>query len=567
MHKKNLSLRSTGLILAAGLGLYLLSWLSLRTLTFFTTDTGLRLLQMQALIESNWQSFAIPYPYRTVDPDLAHVPYYYAYLLIDEHVYLALSPFFLYVGSWLYAALGTWGLPVLPVLGTVLTALAVAGLVYLSRLPGWRWVFLGTMFATPLLFYSLELWDHTFGLLFAVGGLYGAAAGLRHADWRLMLLGGIGLGLATGQRPELHLFAVAVGLSWFLVAGRQWWGAFVLATGGLLGVLPLWFLQWRWFGHVLGPVTGHQLFGYGRPEVYPFEATGVGDVRKIGYFLTYIEPRDWLSFSATLLVVVGGVLILYALQARGSRQPVLLWPAFGLAAMGYALFLILSWRVAPTGLLPTFPLLFLALLYVPPRLSTESTSYRIYRLVLFSMLLYLLGMLIIWPAYGGWQWGARYLLAVYPLAIYLAWYAYQTYWRVWGGARQQSFRRLALGLAGLSLICQLFGAVLLYRIHYQQVTLLATLDALPVELILTNNPRFPTRMTGAASKTFLYVPDQSQMETIMNRLRDQGVPRVGIVAFELVPLDSTEDWLTFQPADLTLLIHNLANETEVPREP
>lgn len=96
---------------------YALALSATSSLTFFSNDTGLRFLQIQDLIANQWRSFAIAYPARFLDPELAHPPFYYAYSLLDGEFYLQISSFLPLLTSYLYVALGKWGLPLLPVLG------------------------------------------------------------------------------------------------------------------------------------------------------------------------------------------------------------------------------------------------------------------------------------------------------------------------------------------------------------------------------------------------------------------------------------------------------------------
>jgi hypothetical protein len=74
-------------------------------LHFLISDTGLRFIQIQELIANNWQTLAISYPQRVFDPELQHLPYSGAALVIDDQLYLYLSPFFNIAAAFFYR---TW---------------------------------------------------------------------------------------------------------------------------------------------------------------------------------------------------------------------------------------------------------------------------------------------------------------------------------------------------------------------------------------------------------------------------------------------------------------------------
>ena len=86
--------RFTLLAGAATLALFGVAVAGLSPLGFVSSDTGLRMLHIYELIDHGWSSFEIAYRGRFLDPELRHVPYYYAFSVIDERIFLAISPFF-----------------------------------------------------------------------------------------------------------------------------------------------------------------------------------------------------------------------------------------------------------------------------------------------------------------------------------------------------------------------------------------------------------------------------------------------------------------------------------------
>jgi hypothetical protein len=546
MIKSRIELQPVIMIVVTTLLLFWLSWLSISTLTFFTSDTGLRLTQIQSLIEHQWRTFAIDYPARFVDSELQHVPYYDAYLVIDDQLYLPVSPFFPLIVSWLYALVGgIIALPLVPALGGVLTGLMVYRLARLSGLPHSHFAFWGTIFATPLFFYSLTLWDHTLGTALALGGTYGMAKGLTERRWRPVFWGGLVIGFGLGQRPELYIFAIAIGLSLFVVSRFDWRVTTAAGVGGFAGVLPVWILQYFWFGHPLAPSIALNLFGYGRPDLWAYNRGEVAPLfMRKALLLIYTVPRDLVTFLATLLVIFGLTFIVFTLRQRRWRKPRFLVGALGILGLGYLIYLFICWKHIIPGLLPTFPLLALAVIYINHREDTQSVQVIVYRFVFFTALFFGGVMLLFWPAFGGYQWGTRYLLPLYPLVVYLALHVYTFYQQTWRGQMQRIFQIGAMGLLGLSLLFQILGARLLYMAHYEHIPVLKTLQVAPVEIVLTNKPYFPSQM-AASGKTFIYVEDEGDLEMMLERLRERGIEAVGIVSLKgspFIPPDPVDEF-------------------------
>ncbi len=563
------------LVVALTLILYGLSWLSISTLTFFTSDTGLRFLQIQSLVDQEWRSFSVDYGARYLDPDWHHVPYYYAYLIIEDELYLPLSPFFLYLSSICYALLGVSGLPLVTVAGGMLTGLAVYRLGRLSQLPYAALALTITIFATPILFYSLELWDHTFGTACALWGCYYVAKGLTKDNWRLLFLGGVITGLATGQRPELHTLAIALGLSLCLVTRFNWRMILIFGGGGLLGLLPIWGLQYMWFGHPLAPVVGKHLFDYGQPEIIPFQGTPMSMLTKNGMFLLNITLKNQKAefiLSTTLLIVGLGLTIL-SLRVVKWRSVWTLLGGFAALSISYLIFVSLSQTQVITGILPVFPLSILGFTYLDQKQFKTRPPVLPYRLLFFTTIIFICLMLWLWPAPGGLQWGARYLLPVYPLLVYLAWQVVIVYQSELSNLYQPIkglrfvFQGMVLGLILLSLILQLMGVRLLYLVHYNQISVRKVLQEMPVEVILTDQPFFPSLMTSLRDKHFLYINNDDEAQKILGMLENHNIQQVGVVAQGLHSLERPATNMGLNPYLIDIFIHPLASQGRSTGEP
>ena len=528
-------------------------------LTFLGSDVGLRFLQIQELINNNWQNFAINYPARSVDPQLQHVPYYYGYLVVDNEIYFAISPFLPLFASFFYFGLGTAGLPIIPVLGGVFTALAIYALAKLCNLRNPLLGYFITLFATPLLFYCLELWDHTIGTAFALWGVYGIARGLQTEYKWSLFLGGASLGLALGQRPEFYIFALALAVSTVIVSWFQWQRWLIIAGGGLASLFPIWVLQYLWFGHPLGMSAAPQLFGYGIPASYSAATTTVTSqpvpaVIKAGYLLLHLEPRSAFSAMAMLLVLSGTVIIILNLRSYKKQRSTLFAIGFLLTAAGYLLWAGVVVNGRPLiGLLSTFTLLPLSLTYLDAHRWPQRT---VYNLVLSTTLIFVGLMLIAWPAVGGVQWGARYLLPAYPLLVYLAMCTFTAYYPLLVNKKQTIFKWGSVGLITAGVLLQFVGVGLLYIRHAQQVPLRNQLVHLPAEVILTNEIFLPAAMSSVP-KTFIHVNDEVEIQKILSRLAEQGTTEVAVLSQQTVPLNVNSEIDDFSAEQIAPFIYLL----------
>lgn len=514
--------------------LFLLAWWAFEPLIFMNSDVGLRFIQIETLIAQNWRTFAVPYATH-IDPNFAYVPYYYAYSLLDGRIFFNISPFFPFVTSFLYAGLGTLGLTIIPVVGTLLTAWGIYQLAMLLQL---RSVFLAmwtAVIATPLLFYSSQLWDHTIGTGFAILGIALAVKGVRHHNWRSCGFGGLFLGLSLGQRPELYLFVGVLGIVWLLHFGRERLLTLSLLSGGLTGIVPLWIMQTIWFGHPLGMALATNLLGYGRPSAYPLVLDGYPRAFVMGQFLFHIEARDPLTFSAALAVLIGIILFFFGFRLPRYQKRAVFWGAAGMTAVGFLLWAIVARDNLVTGFISTFPLIGISLAFIE-RKEEDAEPYRLYRFLFFTTLAYLAGMVIFWPAFGARLWGSRYLLTAYPLMILLAFYTWETY----QSRLSTDLRPIIRTAFGLLLFLSIGLQMMSLRLNYRAIDQLEAernlITAQPVDAVLTNHPFWPALMGSQTDKLFFYTATTADVERILPQLNAHNVDHVAVISLASEPL-------------------------------
>ncbi len=124
---------------------------------------GVKLLQVEALVRSNFQSLALGYPGQSIDPSGAYFPITRLFAArVGGQWYAVFPPLFAILTSPFYLTLGHFGLYVLPMAGAI-------GVLYLSLLLA-RSANLGAHEAylpvavgigSPLFLYAVVFWEHS----------------------------------------------------------------------------------------------------------------------------------------------------------------------------------------------------------------------------------------------------------------------------------------------------------------------------------------------------------------------------------------------------------------------
>ena len=518
-----------------------LSWWNSSSLVFYNSDVGLRFWQSQELITQRWETFAISYPENSLDPNYEFIPLYCAYSTLGGQFYFNITPFVPLIASFLFPWLGTFGIALISALGGFLTALGVYKLATLAQIRHTLIAFWATILATPLFFYSLHLWDHSLAVACAVWGVYFASLGLTQKKWGLIFLAGIIFAFGLGQRPEMYMFSAVFGISFLIISRIHWQSILSLGMGGLTGIIPIFWLQWEWFGHPLGMVMGRYLLGYGRPEELVFTCQGEASPVQVSRFLLYIGSRNYWSFAAALLAILGIFTLIFVLRMPQLQRPLPLWVTFIFTVSGYLLWANMLWQNALPGLITTFPLLGFSLTYLDnPKKQTNTHAHQIYQLSLLTTILFLASMLLFWPTYGGDHWGARYLLPIYPLLIFLAFYVYEVSKKKLEKL-QGILHIIGPSLLLLAIILQLMGIRHIYLTQKRNMSIYQAIDALPTEIIVTNHPFLPTTFTSLWDrKTFFYVENEKDIETLIMRMDDNKIPQFAFISLLDRPLTVPE---------------------------
>ncbi|MCO8126632.1 hypothetical protein NHL50_05385 [Acidimicrobiia bacterium EGI L10123] len=202
---------------------------------YLGTDTGAKVITLDRMAEEDTFSPAIGYWAEEWDPDGDYHPLFDTSQNEDgEWVNVTTLPM-LIAARPLYELGGYRLALLLPMLGGVLAALACRDIA--RRLAGERegwWAFWVTALASPILVYSLDLWEHSVG----AGLMLGAIALLLRViqgstAWWLPVLAGVAFGVSASMRAETFVVAfVSVGVTGLALLLRRRVGA-AFAAGAL----------------------------------------------------------------------------------------------------------------------------------------------------------------------------------------------------------------------------------------------------------------------------------------------------------------------------------------------
>jgi hypothetical protein len=369
--------------------------------TFYTGDQGVRLMQVEGMKRYGFALFHNPNP--RIDPNAELFRDRFLSRLEGRPMWVV-PPFFASISLPSYAALGVFGLYVLPAVGAIVCVLALwrAGAVATGRWYAGLAAAACFGLASPAVFYGAEFSEHSLAAALSVGGVccYVAARG---RTWAAVSCGAL-CGAAGWLREESTLILPAVAVLMCTTSPgrvvRRDLVAFGLAALAILA--PLVALNTAWFGTPLGL---HAMANVARGGVLGSESV-LGRLREV------LLPPQWYQVAA-----IGAAIACRALwgtAGRKGRGEAWCW-AYAGALVCVAAAVVLP-RVADKALLVVAP-------WVLCLLGAAGTSKYQARCgegvaarnglavgLAAAATIYVIGVLFVAPNTGGALWGPRYLL-------------------------------------------------------------------------------------------------------------------------------------------------------------
>ena len=426
------------------------------------TDNGNKYIQMRNLDAGNGRLIRHPFPelfpaggFHFFPRPGGAVSFY------PEYLSAATVPF--------YRLSGERGILFWPIAAT-LVLLALAG-VFLHLPP------LGLLIATPLLFYSLLMWEMTPSVCLVLMSCLLCLKGGFFA-------GGAVLGLSLLMREEAYFFAAALGAA-LLVCGR--WRELPRFAGGFLcPALAVWFYQWRIWGHFLGL---HGKF-YHVNNNADFSLLSQLHVAGFNYFHHLFRFDGWgasrwdlLAWSALLPIIAGA-----APTFRSCLK--LKYAALGIyflctAILGAGLWFQTVPVYAAAGAAGLFA--------VTPVMAGFTVNWlaflrnKRYRLWAWTLLFFMAGVPPLLTASDvGLFWGPRHFLILLPLLCFLSFIGFRRMGGLPGLEKLKLRKTLPAAALLLGFFLQCYGIYALARVSEDSFETEQRLLALPEKVVVTD---------------------------------------------------------------------------------
>jgi hypothetical protein len=485
-------------VLVAVVGLWSLS-AGLPAGAFFSGDPGLKLIAAMN---------AIAHPTRPFDIDLPRigdktVPWVDPMILVHEqHGHALQSPLFPVLSAPLIAVFGLRGAYVLPGLGFLLLLVFVDAM-RRSLAPGTSFLILASIAigANPLLFYSLEYWEHSLAIALLAGSTAAAvtADGDTPRAGRLVISGALA-GLSVLLRPEAIWYVAALAI---YVSPRYW---IAFGSGVALIIVPFSAANVIHFGNPAGP--------HATVNLAPLKVDFLSARRE--RIDTWLSPQAFLAAAGLLLMALAW-LTRAVMELRARQVAALL----GTAAVATAAALRM---VSRESIWQAFPLVLLALL---PVTGSSDRLRRLYLLALVSVC----GVILTATHDGGAQWGPRFLLVSVPPLIVLGACG------ATDAVGEGRWRALRIALVGLILVAGVATSRAAYRElrgakrSYERAVL-ATAEMAPPGTHIVTNVWYLDQIAATLhdSRFFVYVPDRDSAARALDELSRADVRHVLLVS-------------------------------------
>ncbi|HWQ12734.1 MAG TPA: hypothetical protein VNL77_08040 [Roseiflexaceae bacterium] len=487
---------------------------------FWSSDQGVKLIQVQSLIRNRYRSTALIYPGAALDPERQVSPLRGQYLERGGRVYAMFPDAFAALSGAPFFLFGYPGLYLLPA-GATLALLAVcAALGRRLMAPLWTTAALAILaLASPLLFYSLTFWEHTLAALLVTLALLAAVEGLLHERPRLLLLGGALVGMAACFRNETALAAPALALALLLARpARPAMPLAWLVVGTALGVAPLLFFNQAVYGAALGP---HVLVAGRANNLTAGEGLAGFVAARAAWAGMLIAPLDDGLLLGGLALLVLTALAAWAHQARTIPTAALYAAALALVAVSLALQLRPSAGLQ-TSLLATFPLVLLALLPAAP--GTSPAPRRIAHLLVCFGLAYILLAWVVRLPDGGAQWGPRMLLpALPPLALAGLWRA--STWAARGAGPTFAVAAAIALLVNVAALSEVEGLRQLRAFNRSNHQITTTVDHSGERVVITDTWYAPPLLAPLFydGRLVFLVDDGRDLDALLDRMQRAGI--------------------------------------------
>jgi hypothetical protein len=512
--------------------LYLLLWFFLPKPSFWGIDNGVKYMGMRAFADHG--SIVIPYHgYQLgIDPGHRHIPLPFSIPTAKGQLN-SFSPLFEVLGGLFYMLIGPKGPFLLPVIGAIFLLLVCWRLWVNQRDTHDGRVYLLMLgVGSPFLFYSTELWEHSWAAALVVLGFSliftPRVQGFKRDDMTGLLRAGLFMGLACGFRPEAILPVMILFFSW-RYTGRPITSMMRLGSGIFLGLFLVALVN-LWQTGTVFPISMGTNWAVSR-------SGGM-----LSAFLTRLQNGYLLTmqgFSSEVISIFALIPVFALIVWSGWRQELEAWMYLGggmVLATGYYLFNFgitadsVAYSSQTTGLFWVTPI---AVLAIQP-LRGERRHF--WRVMWNCWVVTFFALALISPPLKGVHWGPRVGLIVMPFLLLIASTRMQRWWDKYDHARPM----FAI-LAGLGIVIQLVSAFIQFNGHQYNAKLNRWAVGEPNEIVLTADWWLGGDCALASyDKPWFLVRHLPDMHNVLDILQLKGVEKVSYL--ESSPYVLEKEW-------------------------
>jgi hypothetical protein len=486
---------------------------------FFSSDEGLKFIQLQNCSRQGFAGFSVEYPGRGLDPDLSFVPINNPPALIrGGEVYAVYPIVFPTLATPLYRILGYAGLYVIPLVSGLLTLVITC---WLARLTGGSGVSSTIVLSlcSPLVFYSLVFWDHTLGTMLSTLAIVLVVKNLDNGRKPWLIAAGILLGLAIWVRSEMYVMGLVMPVALFFFSSKRFVHTLSLCLGMLVALVPLWIFQFLVYGDFIGPHVGHFTW---LAEELPMTTDRVAI-----FYHTVLEGNSSPALSFLYIMAFAASAILFR-SSRLRRRNVLIVVNFGILAIVTIPNILEASAGRPLGgLITTAPFLvfgFTTLL--------NSSVGQGNRMLLAIGLGYTALVCVLTPTDPGLQWGPRFLLPIFPPLAVVATNNFRALEAVGHLRSGRLLRACFICTVALSLAVQMAGLRTLHIIKTRDRDLIQQTGQLDAVHILSDEYGYAQYVAPLFyERQFFYVRDQEEYQRLTETLLNHDISRYAFVTY------------------------------------
>jgi len=511
--------------------IYLLLWLSIPKPAFWGLDNGYKFQGARAFAKT--ATLSVPYAGLSFDPNGSYRPIFHPFGIMNEGQQIPVFSvtFMILAGIffWIFGSIGPFLLPLIGGWGCLIAAWFLW--VRNRSIHDGRLYLLIFGLGSPLLFYSLTLWEHSLSLIPVIFAI--AFLGRRKQErkpleiWEVIASGAL-IAVAVSLRSEAIMWIPALLISW------KWTGRkldhviyFILGFG--LAIVMFSILNKMFTGSLipLHLVTNVDLFSI--TSIKRLIIT-----RLQNFYILMFE-----GFDQNLLSILGLVPLVLVLSWRAWRVKARHW-WFIVAAVGAAWFMFIANHISqsnPIGFTTNSSgLLWISPIAVLGLLVARGENRHFWWMIWASSAIYILTIALATPKVEGVHWGPRFILQAFPFLLILAAARAQKWWK-----KYRPVRPVVIILVIISLLNQFYSIGLLWRAHDENFKLNTWAAETGPDVTITNILWLNGDL-GMVSDMHpsYYARRQDAILKVLQGLRSQGYGKFHFL--ELPPYNSEELW-------------------------